>query len=99
MTAKSGNQVSIDAPIPWTLDPANNQVRVRMTDGQMKENDGLKGMTIQFANNTLASTGRPHGKYLFWRRRKKSAAVGRERKKARAKNINALYPLEDASET
>jgi hypothetical protein len=47
----------------------------------------------------LVSTGRPHGKYLFWRRRKKSAAVGRERKKARAKNINALYPLEDASET
>jgi uncharacterized protein (TIGR03437 family) len=61
VTAESGNQVSIDAPIPWTLDPANNQVRVRMTDGQMKENDGLKGMTIQFANNTLASTGRPHG--------------------------------------
>jgi uncharacterized protein (TIGR03437 family) len=61
VTAKSGNQVSIDAPIPWTLDPANNAVRVRMTDGLMKENAGLKGMTIQFANNTLASTGRPHG--------------------------------------
>jgi len=61
VTAKSGNQVSIDAPIPWTLDPANNSVRVGMTDGQMKENVGLKGMTIQFANNTLASTGRAHG--------------------------------------
>jgi uncharacterized protein (TIGR03437 family) len=61
VTAKSGNQVSIDAPVPWTLDPANNQVRVRMTDALMKENVGLKGMTIQFANNTLASTGRPHG--------------------------------------
>jgi uncharacterized protein (TIGR03437 family) len=61
VVAKSGNQVSIDAPIPWTLDPANNQVRVRTTDGQMKENDGLKGMTIQFDNNKLASTGRPHG--------------------------------------
>jgi uncharacterized protein (TIGR03437 family) len=61
VTAKSGNQVSVDAPIPWTLDPANNPVRVRMTDGQMKENAGLKGITIQFANNTLASTGRPHG--------------------------------------
>ena len=61
VTAKSGNQISIDAPIPWTLDPANNRVRVGMTDGQLKENVGLKGMTIQFANNMLASTGRPHG--------------------------------------
>ena len=61
VTAKSGNQVSLDAPIPWTLDPANNVVRVRATDGQMKENVGLKGLTIQFANNVLASTGRPHG--------------------------------------
>ena len=61
VSAISGNQVFIDAPIPWTLDPANNPVRVGMTDGQMKENVGLKGMTIQFADNTLASTGLPHG--------------------------------------
>jgi hypothetical protein len=61
VTAMSGNQVSIDAPIPWMLDPPNNQVRLRMTDGLTKENVCLKGMTIQFANNTLASTGRPHG--------------------------------------
>ena len=61
VAAKSGSQVSLDAPIPWTLDPANNPVKIRMTDGQMKENVGLKGMTIRFANNTLASTGRPHG--------------------------------------
>ncbi len=65
-TAKSGNQISLDAPIPWTLDPANNPVRVRMTDGQMKENVGLRGMTIQFANNTLASTGRPHGSAAYF---------------------------------
>ncbi len=24
VTSKSGNQVLLDAPIPWTLDPANN---------------------------------------------------------------------------
>jgi len=66
VTAKSGNRVSIDAPIPWTLDPANNTVRVGMTDGQMKENVGLKGMTIQFADNTLASTGLPHGTATYF---------------------------------
>lgn len=66
VTMKSGNQVSLDAPIPWTLDPANNPVQVRMTDGLMKENAGLKGVTIRFANNTLASTGRPHGSAVLF---------------------------------
>lgn len=66
VTAKTGNLVSIDAPIPWTLDPANNAVRIKSTDGQMKENVGIKGITIQFANNTLASTGRPHGSGVYF---------------------------------
>jgi uncharacterized protein (TIGR03437 family) len=66
VTSKSGNLVSLDAPIPWTLDPANNAVRIRATDGQMKENAGLKGLTIRFANNTLASTGRPHGSAVYF---------------------------------
>jgi uncharacterized protein (TIGR03437 family) len=66
VAAKSGNLVSIDAPIPWTLDPANNPVRIRATDGQMKENVGVKGITIKFANNTLASTGRPHGSGVYF---------------------------------
>ena len=66
VAAKSGDQVSLDAPIPWTLDPANNPVRIRLTDGQMKENSGLKGMTIRFANNILASTSRPHGTAAYF---------------------------------
>src|SRR5580698_4413533 len=66
VTAKTGNLVSIDAPIPWTLDPANNEVRIRATDGNMKENVGIKGLTINFANNTLASTGRPHGTGVYF---------------------------------
>jgi uncharacterized protein (TIGR03437 family) len=65
-TAKTGNVVSIDAPIPWTLDPANNPVRIKATDGQMIENVGIKGITINFANNTLASTGRPHGSGVYF---------------------------------
>lgn len=64
--AKAGTLVSVDAPIPWTLDPANNTVRIRATDGQMKENVGVKGITIRFANNTLASTGRPHGSGVYF---------------------------------
>jgi uncharacterized protein (TIGR03437 family) len=66
VTAKSGNVVSIDAPTPWTLDPANNAVRIKSTDGQMKENVGVKGITINFANNTLASTGLPHGTGVYF---------------------------------
>jgi uncharacterized protein (TIGR03437 family) len=66
VTAKSGNVVSIDAPIPWTLDPANNAVRIKATDGNMKENVGVKGLTITFANNTLASTGQPHGSGVYF---------------------------------
>ncbi|HTB09959.1 MAG TPA: hypothetical protein VK752_00235 [Bryobacteraceae bacterium] len=66
VTAKTGNVVSIDAPIPWTLDPANNAVRIKSTDGQMKENVGIKGITINFANNTLASTGLPHGSGVYF---------------------------------
>jgi uncharacterized protein (TIGR03437 family) len=66
VTAKSGNLLSVDAPIPWTLDPANNAVRIRATDGQMIENTGVKGLTIRFANNTLASTGRPHGSAVYF---------------------------------
>jgi uncharacterized protein (TIGR03437 family) len=66
VTAKTANQISIDAPIPWTLDPANNAVRIRATDSQMKENVGVKGLTIRFANNTLASTGRPHGSGVYF---------------------------------
>ena len=66
VTAKTGNVVSIDAPIPWTLDPANSAVRIKATDGQMKENVGIKGITINFANNTLASTGLPHGSGVYF---------------------------------
>ncbi|MEO7144600.1 MAG: glycosyl hydrolase family 28-related protein, partial [Bryobacteraceae bacterium] len=66
VTARSGNRIIVDAPIPWTLDPANNPVRIRLTDGQMKSNDGVKGLAIHFANNQLAATGRPHGTGVYF---------------------------------
>ena len=56
-----GNAISVDAPIPWTLDPSNNAVRVRLTDGRMKENVGISGLTFNFANNIDERTGHPEG--------------------------------------
>ena len=41
VTAIQGSLVFIDAPIPWTLDPANNPIVIRLTDGKMKENVGI----------------------------------------------------------
>lgn len=66
ITSISGTRVFLDAPIPWTLDPANSPVSLRFTDGKMKENVGLKGLTIQFANNVNATTGRPEGAAAYF---------------------------------
>ena len=65
VTAKTDNRVFIDAPIPWTLDPANNPIRLKFTDNKMQENVGLKGVSIHFANN-IGSGGRPHGTAVFF---------------------------------
>jgi hypothetical protein len=35
VTNKIGNSIVLDAPIPETLDPANNPVHSRLTDGKM----------------------------------------------------------------
>jgi len=64
VTAIQGNSVFIDAPIPWTLDPANNRIVIRLTDGKMKENVGIKGMTFSFANQPV--TGRPSGAAAYF---------------------------------
>jgi Pectate lyase superfamily protein len=66
VTGKDGNRVLLDAPIPWTLDPANNPVRIRLTDGKMHENSGIKGLSIRFENNTDPRTGRPHGAAVYF---------------------------------
>lgn len=66
VTAKQGNRVFLDAPIPFTLDPANNSIVIRLTDGRMRENVGLKGVNIHFENNLDPSTGRPHGAVAYF---------------------------------
>jgi hypothetical protein len=66
VTNIDGSAVSVDAPIPWTLDPVNNPVRVRLTDGRMKENVGISGLTFNFANNIDERTGRPEGAPVYF---------------------------------
>ena len=66
ITGISGNVISMDAPVPWTLDPANNPVNIRLTDGQMKENAGIRGLTFNFADNIDERTGRPSGAPVYF---------------------------------
>src|SRR5262249_16198614 len=68
VVAKSGNHLLLDAPIPWTLDPLNNPVRIRLAGDRMKENVGIKGLRIGFENNRDSSTGRPHGTGVYFER-------------------------------
>jgi hypothetical protein len=51
--SKDASGITIDAPIPYTLDPANNTIYIKTsgaTNG-MLQNVGISGMTIQFADN------------------------------------------------
>jgi signal peptidase I len=62
-----GNRIFVDAPIPWTLNPASNYINIRSTkqtqNELMKENIGLKGVTIQFANQSF---NRPRGAAVYF---------------------------------
>jgi len=66
VVGKSGNRILLDAPIPTTLDPRNNPVHLRLTDGNMHENSGIARLTIAFDLNTDPRTGRPHGTAVYF---------------------------------
>jgi hypothetical protein len=66
ITSITGNVISIDAPVPWTLDPLNNPITIRLTDGRMKENVGISGLTFNFADNIDERTGRPSGAPVYF---------------------------------
>jgi hypothetical protein len=66
VVAKQGKRVSLDSPIPRRLDPADNPISLRLTDGNMHENSGIAGLTIAFANNTDSRTGRPYGTAIYF---------------------------------
>ncbi len=64
--AKDAGGITIDAPIPFYLDPANNPITIRRsgpdtTSYQMLENVGISGLTIQFQDVNIGATGRPEG--------------------------------------
>ena len=66
MSGKSGNRIFLDAPVPTALDPANNPVSIRLTDGSMHENSGIARLTMAFDKNTDPRTGRPHGTAVYF---------------------------------
>lgn len=61
--AKDGLGITIDAPIPWTLNPANNTIHVyRSGPAQnMLQNVGISGMSIIFEDNNNGASARPSG--------------------------------------
>jgi chitinase len=65
IVAKDASGITVDAPIPYTLDPANNQINVKnpgVATGSMVQNSGVSGMTIKFAdNNNSTTTSLPSG--------------------------------------
>ncbi|HYW48895.1 MAG TPA: hypothetical protein VE959_38885 [Bryobacteraceae bacterium] len=71
VTGKTGNRVFLDAPMPWTLDPANNPIQILAANTDMNENLGIRGVSIHFQNNIgtdADSTGQPapHGSAVFF---------------------------------
>lgn len=51
--SKDASGITLDAPIPYTLNPANNTIYIKTsgTDRGMVENVGISGITIQFEDN------------------------------------------------
>lgn len=64
-----GKAVTLDAPIPWHLDPKDNPIRLRSAvstpDGHssiaLHHNLGIAGMTLTFADQKRGKTHRPQG--------------------------------------
>ena len=72
VTAKSGNRVSLDAPIPFALDPANNAIGVRSAERRAtvsiapRSNLGVAGLGLIFANNDNGPTALPSGRGVYF---------------------------------
>jgi len=69
VAGKSGTRLTLDAPIPWELDPADNPVRLRSPAnslGPLRANVGLSGVSIRFADNTSGPGDRPAGSAVYF---------------------------------
>lgn len=58
--SKDASGITLDAPIPYTLNPSNNTIYIKTsgTTNGMLQNVGISGMTIQFADNNNGTGGR-----------------------------------------
>ena len=70
ITAKDANGITVDAPIPYSLDPANNPINIKPggpVNGPMVNNCGVSGMTIRFAdNNNSVTSSLPSGCAVYF---------------------------------
>jgi hypothetical protein len=58
VVSKDASGITIDAPVPYTLNPANNPINIKDPGAasSMIQNCGVSGMTIQFADNNNSTT-------------------------------------------
>ncbi|MGH8517026.1 MAG: hypothetical protein ACREUE_06160, partial [Panacagrimonas sp.] len=72
VTAKSGNRVSLDAPIPFALDPANNAIGVRSAERRAtvsiapRSNLGIAALSLIFADNVNGPNALPSGRGVYF---------------------------------
>lgn len=70
--AKSGNRITVDAPFPYALDPANNGIGIRsaVTAGSNsiapRSNLGIAGISLMFADNVNGVDGLPSGRGVYF---------------------------------
>ena len=68
--SKDASGITIDAPIPHTLDPVNNPINIKPSGpvtGGMINNCGVSGMSINFADNNNSTTqARPSGCAVYF---------------------------------
>lgn len=72
VTAKEGNRITIDAPIPFGLDRSRNAIGIRSalrqgtTSIAPHSNLGVAGLALTFANNVNGVGGRPSGRGVYF---------------------------------
>jgi chitinase len=70
IVSKDASGITVDAPIPYTLNPANNPINIKPSGpvtGGMIQNCGVSGMTIKFAdNNNSVTQARPSGCAVYF---------------------------------
>ena len=72
VTAKVGNRITLDAPIPFTLDRSHNAIGIRSalrqggTSIAPRANVGIAGLALTFADNVNGAGGLPSGRGVYF---------------------------------